>query len=82
LNIVPVAPIFTSWNNTAFPTIPEDVRSMPGFLASVFQIRVKVPAAAAGVQRSLLYLKLPNPSPASAPPLSNAIGIYVTPATP
>jgi hypothetical protein len=65
--------------------VPQPVSSIPGFVSSMFQVQVQVPAAfqylygtpeANGVQQVLLGLQF-QVFPEYAPPASNLIAVYL-----
>jgi uncharacterized protein (TIGR03437 family) len=77
--IAPDASVFASWRMYAYQGAnpPETVQSIPGFIASVFQIPLSVPSTAATGRVALgLQFGLFD-GEGYVPPVSNLIGIYV-----
>jgi uncharacterized protein (TIGR03437 family) len=85
-NVVPETPIYSSWEigSPGLNPLPEMVSSIPGFVSSMFQIRVQVQLPNAvpgtsvgnGVQRVSLGVG-PSVGDDPLPPASNYVSVYV-----
>jgi uncharacterized protein (TIGR03437 family) len=80
-------PVYSTWQmfDPMVVPVPQPVSSIPGFVSSMFQVQVQVPAAfqylygtpeANGVQQVLLGLQF-QVFPEYAPPASNLIAVYL-----
>jgi uncharacterized protein (TIGR03437 family) len=88
LAILPVTPVYSTWQ-TGTPGMippPENVFSVPGFVSSMFQIQVQVPATTQslqgigvgnGVTRASIGLQFEIAITDVIPPVSNIVGVYV-----
>lgn len=80
--ISPEVPVYASWQKFApgTRTPPLTVESIPGYISSVFQIPLQVPASAAsgsGVTRATVFLMFRVAISDVPPPASNVVGVYV-----
>jgi uncharacterized protein (TIGR03437 family) len=75
--ISPEVPVYASWQKFTPGTRnpPLTVESIPGYISSVFQIPLQVPASAA--TRAMVYLMFNVAISDVPPPASNVVGVYV-----
>jgi len=75
--ISPEVPVYASWQKFVPGTRnpPLTVESIPGYISSVFQIPLQVPASAAA--RATVYLMFNVAISDVPPPASNVVGVYV-----
>jgi hypothetical protein len=76
--VIPDNSVYATWRTFAFQGTnpPETVRSIPGFVSSMFQIPLQVPATQSSGRVSL-GLQLQIAFSSYIPPASNVVGVYV-----